>query len=85
MLKKHRKNEDDKRMELLEEFANAHVLATDIAVTITTNSKSFKPRLPDSYAKYEDANLLSSIITGAESFLYWCARNGYEVKRAKRT
>ncbi len=84
MRKKHLKNEDDKRMELLEEFANAHTLAHDIRVTITTNSKSFQPRFKQSYAKYEDANLLSSIIMGAESFLYWLSRSGYEVKLDKR-
>ena len=81
---KRKKNEDDLRMELLEDFANNHTLAHDIRVTVTTNSESFKSRFKNSYAKYEDANLLASLITGAEAFLYWLARSGYEVKLDKR-
>jgi hypothetical protein len=84
-MKKYKKTEDEKRMEMLEEFANDHALAKDIEVIITSNSKSFTPRYPESYAKYEEANLLASLITGAESFLYWMSRKGYEVKRVKRS
>lgn len=75
---------EQKRYDLLNKFANSHTLATDIMVTVGPCCKSFKPRPPSLGARYEDANLLASIIMGAESFLYWCERNNYEVRKVKK-
>uniref|UniRef100_A0A6M3XYF5 Uncharacterized protein n=1 Tax=viral metagenome TaxID=1070528 RepID=A0A6M3XYF5_9ZZZZ len=65
----------DKQMyKLLNDFANDHSLAQHIKVDITHHNKSFKPRTEGSYARYEDCNLLASLILGAESFLMWTRR-----------
>jgi len=68
---------------LLEDFANEHVLATNIKVSISETSKSFQPRYRDADASYENANLLATLVVGAESFLKWLNRKGYEVKSGK--
>lgn len=70
-----------KYIKLLNEFANSHSLATNIKVEITDYHKSFTPRSKDSYAKYEEANMLASIIAGAENFCYWLERNRYEIRK----
>ena len=70
---------EEKFLKLLNEFANDHVLATHIKVEISTHHKSFQPRAFDSYAKYEDANLLSAIIMGAENFCWYLMRNNYDI------
>lgn len=74
---------DKKYLKLLNEFSNDHVLATDIRVEISEHHKGFTPRNEGSYAKYEDANLLASMILGAESFCYFLSREGYIVCRKK--
>lgn len=74
---------DKKNLKLLNEFANDHVLATHIKVEISDFHKSFKPRTPESYAKYEDANLLASMIMGAESLVYYLERNGYKITKKR--
>jgi hypothetical protein len=72
-----------KLLKLLNEFANSHSLAREIMVTISDNHKHFQPRNKDSYAKYEEANLLASIIVGAENFCYFLERNGYRIQKGK--
>lgn len=64
---------------LLNDFANSHTLAEHIKVEIHEHHKSFKPKDSYSGARYEDANLLASIIHGAESFIYYLERNGIEI------
>jgi hypothetical protein len=73
-----------KEIKLLNKFINDHPLAQHILVEVTDHHKSFKPRQEGSPAHYEDANLLASILTGAESFMYWLSRNGYVIVK-KRT
>jgi len=75
---------EKKLLKLLNEFANDDVLATDIEVSISEHHKSFTPRIPNSYAKYEDANLLASVITGAERFCYFLCRNNYKIVKGKK-
>ena len=70
-------------LKLLNEFANSHSLSTNIEVNITDHHKSFKPRFEGADARYEEANLLSSIIVGAENFCYFLQRNGYTIKGIK--
>lgn len=70
-------------LKILNDFANSHTLASNIKVEIGPYNKSFKPRKAHSFAKYEDANLLSSIICGAENFLYFLERNGYNITKRK--
>lgn len=72
-----------KNLVLINKFANDHVLAANIKVDITDHHKSFTPRGTDSYAKYEDANLLAGMIVGAESFLYYLERHGYVIGKKK--
>ena len=74
---------DKKFLKLLNEFANSHSLATEIEVDISDHHKSFKPRQGYEGAKYEEANLLASIIVGAENFCYFLQRNGYTLRRVK--
>ena len=74
----------DKQMhELLEKFANDSPLAEHIKVEITEHSQSYKPRLLNSPAHYEDAKLLSSVLMGAEHLMFWLRRNKYEIRRKK--
>jgi len=72
---------DKKMYELLNKFANEHTLAEYIKVDISEYRQGYKPREENSPAKYEDCKLLSSIVMGAESFLFWLRRKGYEVKK----
>ena len=73
-----------KYLKLINDFANDQTLAKDINVEITEYCKSFKPKEGVAGAKYEDANLLSDIIMGAENLLYYLERNGYEIVKRKR-
>jgi hypothetical protein len=75
---------DNEQCKMLEKFINDHVLATHIKVEVTSYHKSFSPRIKGAGANYEDANLLASILTGAESFLYYLRRNGYEIKKTNK-
>ena len=75
---------DKQQNELLEKFINDSPLATGIQVTVTQHHKSFKPRLPSSVANYEDCNLLSAILMGAENLVYWLRRNGYTIAIKRR-
>ena len=74
---------DEQQSKLLEKFINNSPLATEIQVTVTHNTKSFKPRFDGARARYEDANILSSILMGAENFCYWLRKNGYSITRRK--
>ena len=75
---------EKKYLKLLNDFANDHVLATDIQVEIGEYHKTFKPRMENSYARYEDANLLGSIIMGAENLCWYLSRNGYEIIKKRK-
>lgn len=67
--------------ELLNSFANDLTLARDIKVTVSPYHKSFKPRSANIPARYEDANMIASILTGAEAFLNFLHRNGHIITR----
>lgn len=69
--------------ELLNSFANDLTLARDIKVTISPYHKSFKPRSANISARYEDANMIASILTGAEAFMNFLHRNRYFIVRKK--
>ena len=69
-----------KDIELLNAFANDLTIARDIKVTVSPFHKSFKPRSANIPARYEDANLISSILTGAEALLNYLTRNNYEIR-----
>ena len=71
----------DKQMyALLNKFINSSPLARDMEVVVTHNHKSFKPK-EGKEGHYEDANLLASILMGAEILLFWLGRNGYKVTK----
>jgi hypothetical protein len=73
---------DKVRYELLNKFANEHSLSIGGNIEVVRNpySTSFKPKEGHDGMKYEDVELLSSIIQGAEHFLFWASRNGIEIK-----
>ncbi len=73
-----KKSNKEYHLKLLNDFANQLTLAKDIEVTCGEYSKSFKPR-DGMKAKYEDAIALSSIVNGAEQFLYYLERKGIKV------
>jgi hypothetical protein len=74
---------DKQQDELLEKFINDSPLAKEIKVTVTAHHKSFKPRYKGADAHYEDCNLLSSILMGAENLCYWLRRNNYKITGGK--
>ncbi len=74
---------NEKNLKLLNDFANNNTLAVHIKVDITEHQKSFKPR-KGQRAYYEECNLLADMIRGAEQFLYYLERNGYDIKRKKK-
>ena len=61
---------------ILQDFANAHTLARDIRVTITPNSTHLEPRDWLDGFKYEDGQMLTELIRGAEQLLMWARREG---------
>jgi len=79
-----KKNADDRQSELLEKFINDSPLAQEIKVEVHIGHKSFKPRYEGAKSHYEDANLLSSILMGAENFCYWLRRNNYKIIKDKK-
>ena len=71
---------EKKFYQLLTDFANDHTLAKDIKVVVQPGHTSLTAK-DDIGARFEDANFLASLISGAQSFLRWCERHGYEVKK----
>lgn len=76
--------EDKERIKLLNEFINdtSIVKGAEIEVYISDLSRSMTPK-HNQGMKYEDCNFIDTLITGAESFLFWCSRSGYEVKKRR--
>lgn len=75
---------DKEQTELLEKFINDNTIAHDIKVTITEHSTDMKPKNPAIGMRYEDTDLLSSILRGAMHFCYWLRRNNYTLSATKR-
>ena len=75
-----------KMLKILNDFANDHSLAKggEIKVTITDYCKSFEPSGFKSTCKYDDVNLLNSLIEGAECLLYFLSRNGYYISKRRK-
>jgi len=67
---------DEQMYRILQDFANAHTLARDIRVTITPNSTHLEPRDGLDGFKYEDADMLQGLISGAKHLLMWARREG---------
>lgn len=80
------KNIKEERYKLLTDFANDLTIARDIKVVVSPYHKSFKPRSANIPARYEDANMIASLLTGAESFLNYLHREKYFIvhKRANK-
>ncbi len=70
---------DKQQSKILEQFINDSPLAKEIKVDVNYNHKSFKPRYEGAKAYYEDCNMLSNILLGAENFCYWLRRKGYKI------
>jgi shikimate 5-dehydrogenase len=83
---------DDEMYQILEDFANSHTLAHDIVVEMTMGHTSFHAKHQEKGFRYEDGEMLSSLIRGAEHFMMWLRREGkarfvqkYTQKGAKPT
>ena len=72
----------DKFYKILNEFANGHTLAKDMEIYLSLGTDHYEAR-DGGGAKFEDVNLLSSIVRGAENFCYFLKRNGYVIKKGK--
>ena len=70
-------------LKVINDFANSSPMATEIKVEISEYVTSMKPRHENSKCYYEHAELLSSLIRGAEHFCYYLQRNGYEIRRKR--
>lgn len=71
-------------LKILNEFAQDKADLFDVSVEITEHRTSYKPKNPSHGAFYEDVIALSSNITGAQSFMYWLRRKGYEICKKSR-
>ena len=67
---------DEEMYKILTDFGNGHTLARDIEVTIRSGYTSLHAKCQEKGFKYEDGQLLSEIIRGAESFMFWLRREG---------
>ena len=70
---------DEQHYKLVEDFANAHSVSKDtIEVTHTAHHTQYKA-IPNSGAHYEDVVYLSQQVSGADAFVFWLRRNGYDI------
>jgi hypothetical protein len=76
-----KKNEDAKRCEMLEEFANQHSIAKGggIHVVYTEFSTLFSPIEGSIGFHFEDSEYLRQILMGASQLLFWLSREGYRI------
>ena len=70
---------EEKMYELLTKFANDHTLARDIDVEISSHCTKYTAKNDNQGARYDDVTFLSSLVSGATSFLWWCERHKYKV------
>lgn len=73
-----------KHAQLVQDFANEHSVAIGggIIVNHSIHLTLYKP-VGDGM-KYEDCNFLSDQISGADSFMFWLRRKGYDIVRKKK-
>ena len=78
---------DKKALAVLQEFIDDHSLTigSGLKITLGQFTTSIKPIESDNPmpGRYEDAVWISSILKGAESFMYWLQRNNYKIVRGK--
>lgn len=74
---------DEKHAQLVQDFANEHSIAMGggVIVNHSIGHTSYKP-VGDGM-KYEDVNYLKSQMDGANSFLFWLRRKGYDIVQKK--
>ena len=72
-----------KHLKILNEFAKDKGKAIGVKISISDFRTSFIP-LPNAWAKYEDVTMLSSVLTGAQHFIFWLERNGYKICKKSR-
>ena len=82
-MKSKEQKEEERMYELLTKFGNDHTLAKDIKVHVSAGHTSYTSKDRLAGARYEDCQFLSSLVSGAQSFLHWCARHGYEVRKKR--
>lgn len=72
--------------EILERFANKHSLAKggNIVVKVDQHSTGMTPKPGCTGFKYEDSNLLQSILEGASQLLWFFWREGYSITKQPR-
>ena len=76
---------DEKHYKLVEDFANEHSVAIGggIKVNHSHHHTQYVPKNEPSTMKYEDICYLKEQMDGANSFIFWLRRSGYEIKKAK--
>jgi len=77
---------DKQQFQMLEDFANDSSVAKGghIQVTVSEYSTRFEPKDGHAWFKHEDSKFLDEILTGANHFMYWLRREGYEIKKSKK-
>jgi len=74
---------DEAAYKLVEDFANDHTLAEDIIVTHSSFHTSYTSKSNDG-ARYDDCCLLKTLVDGANSFMFYLRRNGYEIVKKNK-
>ena len=73
---------DKELYQLLNLYANNNPLAQHIDVDVHSCGTSMTPK-EGHKAFYSDSQVLTRMIDGAEHFLFWMARMGYELKKKR--
>ena len=77
---------DEKRLQLINEFiASLSVVeGGNIKVTKTDHSTHYEPKEVPNGMKFEDCEYLTRTLDGAEQFLWFLARNNYDIVKSKK-
>ncbi len=67
-----------KHLKILNGFAKHHGKRIGVDITVSEHKTSFEPLYYEG-ASYEDVMMVSSLLTGAQNFVYWLERNRYKI------
>jgi len=77
---------DKKRLAIINEFISSLSIIKDsnIKVTMNDHCTSYEPKEPPRGMKFEDCEWLTRTIDGAEQFLFFLARNNYDIIKSRK-
>lgn len=75
---------EKKMFKILNRFANANPLASEVDVTISPCGKEFRAKAVYGSVNYNDVVVLAGLIQGAEYFIRWLQSRGYDIVKRKR-